>query len=59
MEQGSTGWHGPERRTNVRLRAIIAELQAGVRDHRGAIETLTERVADIAKDVESLKKPRG
>lgn len=57
MEQ--PGRHGPERRTNLRLRTIIDDLQTGVREIRSAVETLNERVAAISKDLEALKTRRG
>jgi hypothetical protein len=40
------------------LRAIIDELQAGLREHGAAIETLTDRIATIAVDVDLLKRSR-
>ena len=55
MEQISTGWQGSERRTNHRLRALIDELQAGVRGDREAIETVSDRVTVLERDVEALK----
>ena len=58
MEPAPPGSHGEERRTNLRLRAIIDELQAGVRENRGAIEILTGRVTTIANEVDSLKQSR-
>jgi len=59
MESGPKAWSGPDRRTNLRLRAIIDELKAGVREHGTAIETLTDRITTIAADVEVLKRSRG
>ena len=51
----------PER-TQLRLRMLISELQAGVRENRSTlqashrkIDTLAERVDDLAREVEALK----
>jgi hypothetical protein len=49
-------------RTQLRLRALISELQAGVRETRTSlqgshlkIDTLAERVDDLAREVQALK----
>ena len=55
MSQPPNGWHGPERRTNLRLRAVIDELQTAVRENRASIDTLTQHVDDIRKEVAGLK----
>jgi outer membrane murein-binding lipoprotein Lpp len=56
MSQVPNGWHGPERRTNLRLRAVINELQAAVRENRSAIDALSKQIADLREDLEMLKR---
>ena len=49
-------WQGPERRTNVRLRALIDELRSELRDTRHALEFLRERVSTLSIDLEELRR---
>jgi len=49
-------WQGPERRTNLRLRALIDELRGELRDTRHSQEFLRERVAALSVDVEDLRR---
>ena len=49
-------WQGAERRTNHRLRAIIDELRAELRDTRHALEFLRERVSRLSVDMEELRR---
>jgi hypothetical protein len=43
-----------DRRTQHRLRAIIDELQAGMKQNREAIERIESRIQTIAKDIDEL-----
>jgi hypothetical protein len=61
MDETSPGQSRPER-TQLRLRALIDDLQAGVRENRitlqashRKIDTLAGRVDDLAREVEALK----
>ena len=47
---------GVERRTNWRLRELINDLQAGVRENRFAIEQVAGRVAELAAEIEAVKR---
>jgi hypothetical protein len=47
---------GVERRTNWRLRDLINDLQAGVRENRVAIEQVAGRVAELAAEIEAVKR---
>jgi len=49
-------WPGPERRTNLRLRRLIDDLQAGVKDNREAIAALTTRVVNLETDVRDVQE---
>jgi hypothetical protein len=49
-------WRGPERRTDVRLRALIDELRSELRDTRYAMEFLRERVSTLSVELEELKR---
>jgi hypothetical protein len=49
-------WPGPERRTSLRLRKLIDDLQAGQREHRVTLDTVLLRLNQLAADVEALKK---
>jgi hypothetical protein len=55
MESDGRTWNGQERRTNLRLRALIDEIQAGIRDHQGALETLDARVSALTADLQAIK----
>lgn len=56
MENPSTAWAGLERRTSLRLRSIIDELQAGVRENAGAIDQLTKHFVDLSQKVEFIEE---
>lgn len=49
-------WEGPERRTSLRLRALIDDMQLQLRDTRHALEFLREGVSDLRVDVEELRR---
>ena len=51
-------WTGPERRTNLRLRALIDEHRLNLRDARDAIEYLRERIFALTVEVEVLRRDR-
>ena len=48
-------WQGPERRTNLRLRKLIDDLQRGVRDNSAGVAALTIRVHDLEVGVRELQ----
>jgi hypothetical protein len=50
------GWPEEERRTSLRLRKLIDDLQAGQREHRATLDTVLLRLNQLAADVEALKK---
>ena len=52
----TTQWQGPERRTNLRLRALIDDLRRELRDTRHALEFLRERVSTLSVEVEDLRR---
>ena len=47
-----------ERRTNLRLRKLIDDLQAADRENQDAIDTLASHVSLLAHDVEALKRSK-
>jgi hypothetical protein len=49
-------WRGPERRTNLRVREMVDDLQSAVRDNRAAIAALTIRMTNVEADVRELKE---
>jgi hypothetical protein len=49
-------WRGPERRTNLRVREMVDDLQSAVRDNRAAIAALTIRMTNVEADVRDLKE---
>ena len=49
-------WQGPERRTNLRLRALIDDLRGELRDTRHALEFLRERVSSLSVELEELRR---
>jgi hypothetical protein len=48
-------WNGQERRTNLRLRALIDEIQAGIREHQGALASLDIRMTELTAEVQAIK----
>lgn len=46
----------PERRSNHRLRMLIDDLQAQLRDTRHALEFVREGLAELRVDVEELRR---
>jgi len=52
----TTQWQGPERRSNPRLRALIDDLRAELRDTRHALEFLRERVSTLSVELEELRR---
>jgi hypothetical protein len=60
LERGTmadtTQWQGSERRTNLRLRALIDELRGELRDTRHALEFLRERVSTLSVEMEELRR---
>jgi hypothetical protein len=58
MSHDSPRWQGTDRRTNLRLRAIIDELQAQARVSRAAIQELSDRIDVLTQEVEGLRKDR-
>jgi hypothetical protein len=52
----TTQWQGSERRTNLRLRALIDELRGELRDTRHALEFLRERVSTLSVEMEELRR---
>jgi hypothetical protein len=47
-----------ERRTNRRLRALINELHAGVRENRHDLNVQFTRLAQLQAEVDTLKAPK-
>jgi hypothetical protein len=48
-------WQGPERRTNLRLRALIDDLQSQLRDTRHTVECLRDGVSDLRLELAELR----
>jgi len=49
-------WQGPERRANPRMRALIDELRADMRDNRAAVDYLRERVQALSVELEEVRR---
>ena len=47
-----------ERRTNLRLRKLIDDLQAADRENQDAIDTLASHVSLLAHELEALKRSK-
>ncbi len=56
MEEHAPTWDGTDRRRALRLRKLVDELQAAVRENRTAIETLTRHFVDLTRDVDKIKE---
>jgi predicted nucleic acid-binding Zn-ribbon protein len=56
MADSSGQWQGPERRTNLRMRALIDDLRAELRDNRAAVEYLREQVHALSVELEELRR---
>ena len=55
MDSPGSTWNGPERRQHLRLRALIDELQAGIRNHEGALDSLNNRLTELSAEVQAIK----
>ncbi len=53
----SAQWGGTERRKSPRLRKIIDDLQAGVRENREAIASLSRSVFRLEEQIETRRRP--
>lgn len=55
MAESQSPWDGSERRKSPRLRKVIDDLQAGVREQHARLIELTSQIAHLRDDVEALK----
>jgi hypothetical protein len=55
MAEPHSPWDGTERRKSPRLRKIIDDLQAGVRDNTAQISALTHQIVHFKEEIDTLK----
>jgi len=55
MDTGSpTTWHGPERRTNHRLRELLSDITQTIGSLANIVNAHSEQIAQLRRDVDRL-----
>jgi hypothetical protein len=56
MAESPGRWDGTERRKSPRLRKIIDDLQAGVRQNHEAIAAISQEVSHLKEQIDRLRR---